>query len=67
MIFNVYVRMNNIITGKIERLRALITLAVCTRPNFRRSVAFLRCENLAGDEAKLMLPGISAASRNHVQ
>ena len=26
-------------------------LAVCTRPNFRRSVVFLRCENLAGDEA----------------
>ena len=53
MIFSVYVRMNNIITRKIERLRALITLAVCTRPNFRRSVAFLRCENLAGDEAIL--------------
>ena len=53
MIFNDYVRMNNIITRKIEHLRALITLAVCTRPNFSpfHSVAFLRCENLARDEA----------------
>ena len=43
MIFNVYVRMNNIITRKIERLRALITLAVCTRPNFRRFVPLRFC------------------------
>ena len=43
MIFSVYVRMNNIITRKIERLRALITLAVCTRPNFRRFVPLRFC------------------------
>ena len=43
MIFSVYVRMNNIITRKIERLRALITLAVCTRPNFRRCVPLRFC------------------------
>ena len=43
MIFNVYVHMNNTITRKIERLRALITLAVCTRPNFRRFVPLRFC------------------------